>query len=333
MARRPDVNGFRCVFAVFGAVSPDGIHWKSLPEPLMIQHADTINTCYYDLDRKKYVAYVRAWQVDQRVGTAESGHWMPVARRAIGRSVSSDFRHFSKPEIVMGTGADMSPSHLWYTNGKTTLPDCPDNHVMFPWLWQLERDGGAVWLLSSPDGYAWSRVPGGPVIAPGNTGQPDGSHVGCSGMVLEYPEGKWSIAYNGEPIPHKYPGRDVAQRKGLYPGVEGISGWATWPKGRLVALKCDEEGEFATVAIVPPGEKIRLNAIIPPTGYNKVAIRRFGTREDVPGRGFDDADRLIGDSLAMDVTWKKDPLLKHGRTPVILRFRMRQAELFGVEFY
>ena len=41
MARRPDVGGFRCVFGFFGAVSPDGLHWKSLPEPLMIQHADT----------------------------------------------------------------------------------------------------------------------------------------------------------------------------------------------------------------------------------------------------------------------------------------------------
>jgi hypothetical protein len=204
---------------------------------------------------------------------------------------------------------------------------------MFPWLWELERDGGAVWLLSSPDGWAWSRVPGGPVVAPGTTGQRDGAFVVCSGRLLEYPNDKWGIEYGGVPIPHKYPGRDITQRKGLYPGLQGAGGLATWPKGRLVALRCDEEGEFATVAIVPPGERIRLNAIVPPTGYIKVAVRLFGSRDDVPGRGFDDTDRLIGDSLAMDVTWKKDPLLKHGDRPVILRFRMRQAELFGVEFY
>lgn len=336
MARRPNVGGDRCVVAVFGAVSPDGVHWKALPEPLMIQHADTLNTCSYDLDLKKYVAYVRAWQVNERVsgfGPVDSDCWIAVGRRSIGRSVSSDFRHFSPPEIVLGTGADMAPSHVWYTNGKTTLPDCPDHHVMFPWLWELEKDGGAVWLFSSPDGRTWSRVPGGPVVSPGTTGQADGAFVTCSGQLLEYPGDLWGIPYDGVPIPHKYPGRDITQRKGLYPGLQGVSGLATWPKGRLVALECEEEGEFATVAILPPSERLRLNATVLPTGFIQVAVRLFGQGGDVPGRGFADTDRLIGDRLAMSVTWKNETLLKHRGKPVILRFRLRQAKLFGVEFY
>ena len=53
MARRQDVGGYRCVVAVFGAVSRDGIHWQSLPKPLLVQHADTVNTCYYDTDRSE----------------------------------------------------------------------------------------------------------------------------------------------------------------------------------------------------------------------------------------------------------------------------------------
>ena len=61
------------------------------------------------------------------------------------------------------------------------------------------------------------------------------------------------IGYSGDPIPHKYPGRDINARKGLFPGVQGVSGLAVWPDGRLVALQCDDEGEFATVAVVPPG--------------------------------------------------------------------------------
>jgi len=92
---------------------------------------------------------------------------MPVGRRSIGRSVSNDFRHFSKPQIIVTTGADMPPSHVWYTNGKTALPDAPDNHVMLPWLWEMERDAGLVWLFSSADGWTWSLVPGGPVVSPG----------------------------------------------------------------------------------------------------------------------------------------------------------------------
>jgi len=336
MARRPDVGGYRCVSAVFGAVSPDGIHWKSLPEPLMIQHADTMNTCYYDLDRKQYVAHIRAWQVNERVpgyGSPESTSWITVGRRSIGRAVGDDFRHFSTAEIAFATEADMPPSHVWYTNGKTTLPDCPDNHVMFPWLWEMEHDGGSVWLLSSADGWNWSRVPGGPVVLSGEPGGPDGGYIVCSGNLLEYPDDTWRMGYSGNPIPHKYPGRDIKQRKGLFPGLKGVSGMATWPKGRLVALQCDEVGEFATVAVIPTGDKIRLNAIIKPTGYIKVSVRLYGSRDDLPGHTFEETDRLVGDSLAMPVTWNGEDLIPHNNQPVILRFRLKQCKLWGVEFH
>ena len=99
-----------------------------------------------------------------------------------------------------------------------------------------------------------------------------------------------------------------------------------------MALQCDEEGEFATVAIVPPADRIRLNAVIPPTGYIKVAVRLFGGG-DAPGRSFEKTDRLIGDGPDMPVTWNGEEDLKHGGRPVILRFQLRQAKLFGVQFY
>jgi hypothetical protein len=336
MARRPDVGGYRCVFGFFGAVSPDGVHWRSLSEPLMIQHADTLNTCYYDVDRELYVAYVRVWQVNERVVDGQppdSTSWITVGRRSIGRSVSTDFRHFSKPEIVVATGADMSPSHVYYLNCKTTLPGCADNHVMFPWIWELENDGGSVWLMSSADGWHWSRVPGGPVVSPGRWGQPDGALVTCSGNLLEYPGDLWGIGYSGNPIPHKYPGRDIEQRKGLFPGIPSVSGLATWPKGRLVALQADNVGEFATVAIMPPSDRIRLNAEVPPTGYIQVAVRTYGSRDDLPGRSFQDSDPWTGDHLAASVTWDGKASIGHQGKAIVIRFRMKQAKLFGVEFY
>jgi hypothetical protein len=335
MARRTDVGGYRCVVAVFGAVSPDGLHWTTLPEPLMIQHADTQNVCYYDMDRKEYVAFVRAWQVNPKAPAYEQENidsWIGVGRRSIARATSKDFRHFTKPEIIVSTTADMAPSHLYYTNCATTLPGIPDNRVMFPWIWELEYDGGATWLLSSPDGVSWSRVPGGPVVELGPVGAPDGGYVVCSGNLLEYPEDQWGIPYGGNPIPHKYPGRNFEKRQGLFPGVTGVGGIAAWPKGRLVALQSDDEGEFATVAVVPRGDHIRFNASIRPTGYIKTQVRFYGGGT-IDGRTFDDADRLIGDALAMPVTWNGDANLRHGGKPIILAFQLRQAKLFGIEFY
>jgi hypothetical protein len=204
---------------------------------------------------------------------------------------------------------------------------------MFPWVWEMERDGGSVWLLSSPDGWDWSRVPAGPVVEPGLPGEADGGFVVCTGNLLEYPDDRWAIGYSGNPIPHKYPGRDLRQRRGLFPGVAGVSGLATWKKGRLVALQADEEGECATIAVVPPADRIRLNAVVPPTGALQVAVRPYGSRQDLPGRSFSDCDRLVGDALAAPVRWKGQDALGHQGKPISLRFRLKQAKLFGVEFY
>ena len=138
--------------------------------------------------------------------------------------------------------------------------------------------------------------------------------------------------HNGHPIPHKYPGRDLAQRQGLFPGVPGVSGLATWPKGRLVALQADGEGEFATVYIGPPGERLRVNAEVAPAGELRIAIRLWGSGEDLAGRTFAESDRLIGDSLAAPVSWMGEERIGHEGRPLMLRVRMKQAKLFGFEF-
>ena len=334
MARRNDVGGFRCVVGVFGAVSPDGIHWRQLDEPLMIQHADTMNTCYYDLELRKYVAYVRAWQASPAAGAAvqDRDSWIGVAQRSIGRAYSDDFRHFTKPEIVVAPGADMPPCHVWYANAKTTLPGCPDQHVMFPWLWKTDSETSEVHLFSSPTGEVWTKVPGGPVLEEGPPGQPDGGFTSCAVNLLEYPGDLWGIPYYARPYPHSYPGQDVKSRKGLFPGLEPVSGLATWPKGRLVAMECDQEGQFSTVHVVPRGNRIRLNATVRPSGCVKVALRALG-KGDVEGRSFDDTDPLVGDGLAMPVTWGGQADLNCGGAPVMLRFHLRFARLFGIEFF
>jgi hypothetical protein len=203
---------------------------------------------------------------------------------------------------------------------------------MFPWVRELENDGGAVWLLSSADGRTWSRVPGGPVVAPGKWGEPDGAFVTCAGNLLEYPGDVWGIGYGGNPIPHKYPGRDITQRQGLFPGVLGIGGLATWPKGRLVALQADGDGEFATVFIVPPTERLLVNADVAPSGYLKMAIRVWGSRDDLAGRTFAESDRVIGNSLAARVTWSGQDTIGHQGQPIMLRVQLKHAKLFGFEF-
>ena len=84
--------------------------------------------------------------------------------------------------------------------------------------------------------------------------------------------------------------------------------------------------------MIPRGNRIRLNASVKATGYIKVAVRRFDQGEDLPGRGFDQADRIVGDGLDIPVTWQGEAEIPHEGTGIILRFQLRQAKVFGIEF-
>ena len=44
---------------MFGAVSPDGIHWKAIPGPLVIHYSDTTNVVYYNGQFERYVWYAQ----------------------------------------------------------------------------------------------------------------------------------------------------------------------------------------------------------------------------------------------------------------------------------
>ena len=66
--RRPDAWEHRAdrgglIFGIRGYVSPDGIVWKKLPEPLVMEHSDTDIVAYYDRRLKKYVLYTRNYFV------------------------------------------------------------------------------------------------------------------------------------------------------------------------------------------------------------------------------------------------------------------------------
>ena len=55
--------------------------------------------------------------------------------------------------------------------------------------------------------------------------------------------------------------------------------------------------------------------------------------EVLPGRGFDECDRLTGNQTDRVVTWRGDCDLGHpADAPVTLRFRLQAAKLFSVSF-
>ncbi len=317
--------------ALQGAVSPDGVRWSVLPEPFTIEHTDGMETGYFDVVRRKYVIYTRNWLVRPRspewTGDLRTRTWLGElhgsGRRAIGRMESDTFGGFSLSEpVIVPVPGETSPSEVFYTSIRTTIPGAPDHHLMFPTIWDTRDDTTTLGLWSSHDGIGWNRLPGPPVLATAAHGQWDGGCIFSFPHLFELPNGDFALPYKGYNLPHKYPRGDM----------ELYSGYAVWPKGRLIAVVADEAGEFSTVGILPPGRTLKVNALTKRAGGLRFDLARLDDRA-IPGRSFADCDVIQGDAHRAVVKWKGEADLKtRAGEGLVIRVRMERARLFGLEF-
>lgn len=304
-----------------GSTSPDGITWTTLPEPLTVEYSDTLNTCYFDTVLRKYVLYTRYWSVGPytlRAAPDIRRSWTGVGRRAIGRSESNDFRHFPPSRMILDPPPSMLPSESLYTNCYTTVPQAPDHHLMFPSVWNASIDDTTrVAMASSWDGRNWYWVPGGDLLETAEYGQWNGGCIWAQPNLIELPNGDWALPYSAHNVPHKYP---RGQR-------QGGSGYAVWPRGRMVALQAETLGQFTLMPLTSPGRALQINANTKRTGG--VWVEVVGD----PERTFERCTRLFGDLHWVTVQWgdKADLGVSMGE-PITLRFRLEKADLYGIEF-
>ena len=300
---------------VFGATSPDGLHWTPISEPLTVHFSDTANNGYYDQRINKYVWYGRI------------NSWF--GRRSIARSETSDFRRFPFPDLIIRPSADNAPYEGWYTNAKTIYPGSSEEHLMFPVQFRRSTEYSAIHLYSSPDGIYWDPVPGGPVITKSPFAQEGDSWMRAWGNLVELPNQRVGLMVDAELLPHKYPRRaGELYRQNNRP----TAFWAWWPKGRLAAIEADQEGAFTTPQLTFEGRKLVLNLKTRRAGEVRIEVVRGSSEEAIPGHTFDDCDPIHGDSMERTVTWRGGSDLGHRKhEPVRLRFQVRQAKLFSFE--
>jgi hypothetical protein len=321
--KRPRKPGTR-MEGVKGGTSPDGLHWNMIPEPLVMEVTDTQLTAYYDEQRHKYVAYTRSYPASLRSPRAHlDGHrtW-GVARRSIGRSETSNFREFPLHQTMLEPGPHLLPSQVLYTNGKTTIPGAPDHHLLFPSVWDMAVDRTSIHLATSHDGRLWHFLEGSPVFETGPFGAFDGGVIFAHPNLVELLDGRFVLPYTGYDVPHKYP-----RKLWKY-----APGYAAWPKGRLVALEAPEYGEFATVAVMPPGRRLRINALTDRAGSILVEVAELGGKP-LPQRSFQEATPVFGDLHWSPLNWNGQEDLGHKEgSSIMLRFRLDHAKIFGLEF-
>ena len=315
-------HNLQCLYA---AVSPDGLDWKMLSEPLMVHQSDTDTTVYWDEWLRRYVLYTRMyWQ----------------ERRWIGRAESENFRTWGGIEPMVWPELSWPPTTDIYLNARSVYPGAPQYHLMFPMLYDRFTQASEVRMYSSSDGIVWFQVPGGPVVSPGEIGAWDSEFIAVGRDLVPFGSDRIAVPYHGTPFPHKYPRWDNVLESHRV-------GWVWWQKGRLSAVVADGEGEFFTFATVPAGRSLRLNARTRGGGEVRVGVIRSGQagdsglhirdlysqREEVAGRSVSDCAAFTGDSLSAPVYWGgNSDIGSADGEPVTLHFKLRSAELFGFEW-
>ena len=309
-----------------GGVSEDGFMWKTLEEPLVVEHTDTIVTAYYDSAIGKYIGYFRDWstlECDPDCDNSRKGLGWMAGRRSIGRAQTDVFTHFPLSSLISEPGPELlSPSQTIYTNGHTFFPGT-SQHVFMPTVWDQASDATSIYTVSSTDGINLHWLPGNPILETNSFETYDGGCIFTKGDLLELPNGDWLMPYHSSNVPHKYP------RKGY---CEGACGFISWPKGRMIALNVKEYGQFTTMSLAPDKSHLRVNADILRGGSLSIEVTD-ARGVTLPGFSFNDCDSMTGDRQWTMMTWKGGDTISFEKgSAIMLRFRISYANLFGIEF-
>jgi hypothetical protein len=287
----------------------------------LTHYSDTDTHVYYDSLLDKYVLYTRlSW----------------YGRRWVGRAESDDFRHWGPVEPILWPRLDEELYLDIYTNSRTEYPGHPEYHLLFPMFYNRYTEDSHVKLFSSEFGVCWHRLPGGPVIEPGEPDAWDGEFISAGRDLVPFGADRIALPYAGINLPHKYPRWKTFANKGGW-------AWAWWPEGRITGVVADEEGEFFTFPIMPQGRRLQLNLKARRGGEVRVGIWQFpgpwdkcpgfAHLKELPGYSAADCDPMYGDSHALAVHWKgKADIAAQEGEPVVVQFKLRSAELFSFEW-
>ena len=296
---------------IAGLVSSDGINWTMKHNPMIKgKQFDSHNILLWDQARKQYVIYARGW-------TNPHG-------RFIRRSVSTDFKNWSKFEFInVGKSA---PEQL-YKNGATCYYRRPDLVLMFPKRFVEDRVGvrvpGATSGLSdivfmfSYDGLSFDRRHMEAFIRPGRDRNNWHDRAIYAGTTL-VPTGKGEMSFylmENYKCPTVHVRRMVLREDGFVALHAGYPG-----------------GEMTTRPMTFTGGALLLNYATSAAGSILVEVQDESGKP-IPGFTQTDAVEIYGDELDCKVAWKGNPDLgKLSRKPVRLRFVMKDADLFSLRF-
>lgn len=296
--------------AVWGAVSPDGIHWNLCDHgPILHVGSDTQTVCFWDDRLSRYVIYCRLWD----------------PTRSVGRAESTDFRAFPDASRVLACDAKDPDDADLYNNAALKYPWADNAYFIFTSMYHHNADNLDVHLAVSRDGIHWWRPERRPFIPNGEPGAMDDTSVYCGVGALKMGEEIW-MYYHASRCKHN----EVYPQNQSY---DGVITRAVLRLDRYVAMNAGlVPAELITHPLTFTGTRLELNADVRPGGFVRVALEDT-EGNSLPGFALDDCVPVEGDSVRHVVRWTggQDLSALAGR-PVRMRIVARDASLFAFQF-
>lgn len=298
-------------------VSPDGLHWRPRGGPPLITHArlDSLNIVFWDALRKHYTAIYRDY--DHGV-------------RTIKCSTSTDFSHWTEGQWA--DFGDAPPTHL-YTNATVPYPRAPEYYfalprrflpwkTYFPEMEAVTPGVSDVVFMSTRDGVHWRRFEEA-LIRPGldERNWAHRANTPSHGLFQTSPEQLTFYVERNYTFPTNKLDRFTIRTDGFVSAHAGYPG-----------------GEFVTKPIIFTGKTLVLNYSTSANGVIRIEIED-ANGQPIPGFLLEESPLIFGDRIDEVVPWKHpagrtdtSPLSRLAGKPVRLRFMMRDADLYSIQF-
>lgn len=311
---------------IYALTSADGIQWRRNETMLLPFDCGGGAEAFWDDQRGLYACHLR-----------HEGHY-PREGRVERLASLGESREFSKPwpfepdPAPVPRGAFTLPA-LWHELPTPFFPNetgqvyrtralkyewAPDVYLAFVWRYDVDKQTRETELATSRDGRTWRFFGCSPAYLP--VGTPFGDGLTAKGALSVY-----GLVRRGDQV-WQYAELSTA---GHSSGQQG-SVRLTQRLDGFACLQADARGGTATSRpITFEGDALELNV----QAGGEV---RVGVLEDdgsaVPGFSTDDCEPIRGDSVRQRVRWRGGSLQPlHGRA-VRLRFEMRDARLFALQF-
>ena len=276
--------------------SADGLRWKLLQKtPVIAENQgsfDSQNGAFWSETEQQYVCYFR---------------WFDKGRRAIRRSTSKDFLHWTEPVNMQAN----EPGEHLYTSCTHPYFRAPHIYIALPTRFQARKGAitDIVFMATRPGSSRYHRHFKSAFIRPGLGPRGWGNRANYITLnVVQTSQTEMSL--------FMYGGAQYVLR---------LDGFVSVHAGY-------EQGEFTTKPLRFSGNQLELNYSTAGGGEIRVELLDEKGRA-VPGFSLDDCDPIKGDTIRGVVTWKeKSDLSKLKGKPVKIRFVMNEADLYSLRF-